>query len=266
MTNGHARTIAAHLDNADIAAATSEALAWVKAEPSNSEARRLLIDVLILGEDFERADKQADILAKTSTEFALGLGLLRGRLRAANARRAWFVEGAVPAFPEGPTRRDQLAMQLAVAQRNGDAAGAATALEGLTAASETGPLKINGKTVHDFRDADDRVPHAIEVLCTDGSYMWVDHALIELVEFTPAKSLRDLAWRPAKLTLKTSSESEVVICATYFAEDASNAHRLARETDWSEMTGGAVSGKGQKTYIAGDDVLYALELATVAEA
>jgi type VI secretion system protein ImpE len=265
MSTAQAKEISARIEAADLTGAVAEALTWVKQEPTNTEARRVLIDTLILAEDFERADNQANILAKTAPEFALGMGLLRGRLRAANARRAWFTEGAVPAFPNGPTDRDKLAMKLSLATHGGDGAAAETALSALTDLSSTSGMRVNGAAAGDFRDADDRVPHALEVLCTDGSYMWVDHALVESCIFEPLRAMRDLAWRPAKLTLKSVSESDVVICATYFAEDSSDSQKLARETDWAPIAGGAMHGKGQKVYLVGDDAVGALDITEMAE-
>lgn len=256
--------ITAQLDSGNVAAAVELALAWVKAEPSSTEARRLLIDLLIIGGDFERADKQADILSKVSPDLALAMSLIRGRLRAANARAAWFLEGAVPAFPEGPTSRDQVAMELAVAERVGITHHVEAALSALTAISETSGMIVNGKSTETFRDADDRVPHALEVLCTNGSYMWVDFDLIEAVTFGEVKTVRDLAWRSTKLTLRDGSESEVVTCGTYYATDQTDSHRLARSTDWVELAAGSIAGKGQKAFLSGDDALFALDLKTLA--
>lgn len=252
--------IAAHLDGADVKAALDLALSTVKAQPSNVDARRLLIDLLILAEDYERADRQADILLKTSPDLTLGMSLLRGRLRAAAARAAWFRDGAVPAFPEGPTERDQAAMELAVAGRAGDEQSLRAALESVTSASETTGIEVNGKSVDSFRDADDRIPHALEILCTDGSYMWVDFGLVEHVAFEPVRTFRDLVWRPTKLTLKDGAESEVITCATYFTASPSDEELLARTTDWTEEGGGLVTGRGQKAFLAGDEAVYAVDL------
>lgn len=257
--------ISSHLEKADLDGALQAALTQVKTQPTDTQARRLLIDLLIVAGDFERADKQADILSKTSVDTALAMGLLRGRLRAASARQAWFSDGAVPAFPEGPTDRDRAAMELAVARREGDAQSIKIALEALTAMSETGGLKVNGKPVQSFRDADDRIPHALEVLCTDGSYMWIDFGLVEDVTFPQIKVVRDLAWRPAKLTMRDGSETEVIVCSTYFATDPTNDERLARSTDWVEEAG-IVYGRGQKTFLIDDDAITAVDLTSLSAA
>lgn len=257
--------ISDHLEKADLDGALQAVLGQVKTQPADTQARRLLIDLLIVAGDFERADKQADILSKTSLDTALAMGLLRGRLRAASARKAWFLEGAVPAFPEGPTERDRTAMELAVARREGDPEAVKIALEALTAVSETGGLKINERPAQSFRDADDRIPHALEVLCTDGSYMWIDFDLVEDVTFPQIKVVRDLAWRPAKLTMRDGSETEVIVCSTYFAANPTNDERLARTTDWVEETG-VVCGRGQKTFLVDDDAITAVDLASLSVA
>jgi type VI secretion system protein ImpE len=262
---GYKEQVSNLLDQGSVRAAVDAALAQVKAAPKDEDARRLLIDLLIVDGDFERADRQADILANTAGNLTLGMVLLRGRLRAARAREAWFTLGAVPAFPEGPTIRDQKAMQLGIALREGGG-DIAKALGEMTAISETRSLAVNGAPAPGFRDADDRVPHAFEVLCSDGSYMWVDFDLIERVEFSRAGAVRDLVWRPAKLALTNGSQTDVVICATYFAAPQDDSQKLARSTDWAELPGGVVAGQGQKTFLAGDDAICALDIVSVARA
>ncbi len=257
--------VSARLEEADIDGAVAIALEQVKAAPKDEDARRLFIDLLIVQGDFERADKQADILSNTAGALTLGLSLLRGRLRAAKARELWFLEGAIPAFPDGPTVRDTRAMQLAISMRGGNPEEIKRDLGTLSAVSETKSMTVNDQSRVEFRDADDRIPHAVEVLCSNGSYMWVDFDRIEKLELAPIRAVRDLAWRPANLVLAGGSETDVVICNTYFAAAQSAEERLSRATNWEDGIGGAVIGRGQKAYLAGDDALYALDLHLLAK-
>jgi type VI secretion system protein ImpE len=94
--------------------------------------------------------------------------------------------------------------------------------------------------------------------------MWVDFDLIERVDFSVAGTVRDLIWRPAKLMLASGSQTDVVICATYFAAVQDDSEKLARSTGWNELPGGAMAGRGQKIFLAGDDALPALDIASVA--
>ena len=244
------------LDRGDLDGALAAALAGVKAAPGDRAARGLLIDLLIVAGDHERADRQADILSNLAPDLAVGLSLLRGHLRAAEARRAWFEEGAVPSFPDGPTERDELAMRLGVALRAGEDVEAA--LAALSGASET-PVALDGASPVPFRDADDRVPHAVEVLGGNGAYVWVDLARIERIELAPPRVVRDLAWRPARMRLRDGAESDVVLAMLYHAAGATAAERLGRETNWDE-SGPVPFGRGQKAFLAGDEAVYAADL------
>jgi type VI secretion system protein ImpE len=257
--------ISERLGSADIDGAVAIALEQVKSAPKDEDARRLFIDLLIVQGDYERADKQADILSNTAGALTLGLSLLRGRLRAAKARELWFLEGAVPSFPDGPTERDAMAMQLAISMRGGNTDEIKRDLDLLAGTSQTSSMTVNDASSVELRDADDRIPHAVEVLCSNGSYMWVDFDRIEKLDFAPVKSVRDLTWRPANLVLAGGSETDVVICNTYFAAEQTAEERLSRTTDWEEAKGGVITGRGQKTYLAGDDAVYALDLNLLAK-
>ncbi|MBA8903605.1 type VI secretion system accessory protein TagJ [Phyllobacterium sp. P30BS-XVII] len=251
------------IESGDLQGAINVALSIAKIRPTDDAARRLLIDLLIVSGDFERADKQADILSKTIPDLAMGLALLRGRLRASDARAAWFETGAVPAFPDGPSEHDQLAMKNALVLEK---SVTGTNGEATTPFPENvihGSVKIDGRTATSFRDLDDRIPHAIEILNTNGTYMWIDFNRINRIEFQPVQSVRDLTWRQALLTLRDDSQSEVIMPATYFSRDVSDAMKLGRETDWVEAGGGLFAGKGQKCLLVDDDVIGLLDIMSI---
>lgn len=253
-------TIGAAIEAGDLGAAVAAALAAVKARPADQGARLLLIDLMIVAGEHERADRQADILANLAPDMALGVSLLRGRLRAADARAAWFATGAVPSFPDGPTARDEAAMRLGVAAHASE--GVAEALEALTAMSETGGVLIDGSEPASFRDADDGVPHALELLGGNGSYVWVDWARVVSLRFEPVRAVRDLVWRPAQLETVEGAASEIVVCTTYHCTDATDAERLGRETNWDER-GGVTRGRGQKLFLHGDETALALDVTSI---
>lgn len=260
---GQTNSVSALIDAGNLRGAVDAGLAAVKQNPTDALARRLLIDLLIVSGDFERADKQAAILANTLPDLALGLTMLRGRLRAADARAAWFERGAVPAFPEGPSERDQLAMKNALVLDKKTSGKNGEAPESFPENVFEGSVKIDGRTVSAFRDLDDRIPHAIEIFHTNGTYMWIDFNRIGRLDFHPIQSVRDLTWRNALLTLRDESQSEIVMPATYFSRDADDAMKLGRETDWVEAGSGLYAGKGQKCLLADDDVLGILDIGSI---
>ncbi|PRD49880.1 type VI secretion system accessory protein TagJ [Phyllobacterium myrsinacearum] len=262
MTNATG-SVSALIDAGDLQGAVSAALSVVKQRPTDGAARRRLIDLLIVSGDFERADKQADILSKTIPDMMVGLALLRGRLRAADARAAWFETGAVPAFPDGPSANDQLAMKNALAIGGGHAGIKGVAATAFPENVIGGSVKVDGRSAASFRDLDDRIPHAVEILHTNGTYMWIDFNRINRIEFQPVRSLRDLTWRHALLTLRDDSQSEIIMPATYFTRDGSDAMKLGRTTDWTEAGGGLFAGKGQKCLLVDDDVVGLLDVTSI---
>ncbi|MER0237076.1 type VI secretion system accessory protein TagJ [Fulvimarina sp. MAC8] len=242
----------------------------VRAVPSDSSARGLLIDLLVLDRDYERADKQCSLAAKLSSEDAVGFSRLRSELRGLEAREAFFESGAVPSFPGLPSECDSAALRLSVAEREGNREEATAALATLEEARGQRPFLINGNAAEDWRDLDDRIPHVLEAITSSGAYLWVDYARIASVTFSSSKRPRDLALRPARLELLDGSVGEVLVPALYPGAAASEAMKLGRETIWEETASGITIGRGQRCFLAGEALaaihdVAAIENAAVAE-
>ncbi|TWF50065.1 type VI secretion system accessory protein TagJ [Neorhizobium alkalisoli] len=235
--------------------ALQEAKAYLKAKPSDQDARHLYIDLLILAGDYERADNQCSLAATFSPEATMGFVLLRNTLRGMAARDAWFATGAVPEFPGGPTECDKLAVSLGIAERMGDADGAKKTLEALEENRGERSMLWNGKPVSDFRDLDDRIPHALEVIMSGGGYLWIDFSKIAGLSVEPITRPRDLAFRSAELSLIDGAMANVLLPAIYAGTTDDNKLRLSRETDWMETKTGITSGRGQRCFLAGDDLV-----------
>lgn len=255
--------IADCLQLADVGGALRESAAWIRSHPQDRDARLKHIDLLIVDGAFASADKQAVLLATLDPKLAVSLVLLRGRLRAEDARAAWFEGHAPPSFPEGPTERDKMMMALHLDLSDGDDDALRERAEQARANSTCGPVAINGRPVDAFRDIDDRIPHALEALCTDGSYIWLDFALLRRIEFRPVERVRDLVWRQARVTMRCGSASDLTIPATYFAPSGGGAMKLARETDWRPLRGGLFAGVGQKCFLAGEESIGILGVETI---
>ncbi|HXV30784.1 MAG TPA: nitrogen fixation protein, partial [Sinorhizobium sp.] len=131
----------------------------VKSAPTDKEARHIYIDLLILVGEYERADAQCNLAAGFAPEDTMGFALLRNQLRAMAARDAWFVNAAVPEFPQGPSQLDKVAIKLGLAHRARTASEATAALEELDAQRGERAILLNGERVSDIRDLDDRIPH-----------------------------------------------------------------------------------------------------------
>ncbi|WP_064696849.1 type VI secretion system accessory protein TagJ [Rhizobium aegyptiacum] len=247
--------IAQSLSNDALDEALEEVKAHLKAKPSDQEARHLYIDLLVLSGEYERADNQCSLAATLSPDATMGFALLRNELRAMAARDAWFASGAVPEFPQGPSDLDKLALRLGIAHREGNARDTRNALDALETVRGERPLIWNGKAISDFRDLDDRIPHALEVIMTGGAYLWIDFAKIAAVSIEPIARPRDLAFRRAELSLIDGAAASVLLPAVYHGTGQDAALRLGRETAWIEEETGITTGRGQRCFLAGDELV-----------
>jgi len=248
-------SIAKSLSDNALDEALAEVKAHLKAKPSDEEARHLYIDLLVLAGDYERADSQCGLAVTFAPDATMGFALLRHELRAMAARDAWFEKGAAPEFPQGPSELDKLAIRLGIAHRAGDADDARAALAELEDLRGERALIWNGRPVSDFRDLDDRIPHALEVIMTGGAYLWIDFAKIAAVALEPVARPRDLAFRRAQLSLNDGAVASVLLPAIYHGTGTDPKLRLGRETDWVEEATGITTGRGQRCYLAGDDLV-----------
>ncbi|ANM08149.1 type VI secretion system ImpE family protein (plasmid) [Rhizobium phaseoli] len=247
--------IAQSLSNDALDAALEEVKAHLKARPSDQEARHLYIDLLVLAGEYERADNQCSLAATLSPDATMGFALLRNELRAMAARDAWFASGAVPEFPQGPSELDKLALRLGIAHREGNAREARATLEALETLRGERPLIWNGKAISDFRDLDDRIPHALEVIMTGGAYLWIDFAKIAAVSIEPIARPRDLAFRRAELSLIDGAAASVLLPAVYHGTGKDATLRLGRETEWVAEATGITTGRGQRCFLAGNELV-----------
>ncbi|OCJ09417.1 nitrogen fixation protein [Rhizobium sp. AC27/96] len=237
------------------------AKAHVKTAPSDKDARYLFIDLLILSGDYARADAQCNLAATFAPEDTMGFALLRNQLRAMAARSAWFDTAAAPDFPNGPTALDQAALKVAVAHRDGSK-DAAAELQSLEEIRGERPMSWNGRPVSDFRDLDDRIPHALEVIMTGGAYLWIDFSRLAALRVEPISRPRDLAFRSAELELVDGAVATVLLPAIYHGTTGARL-LLGRETEWIDEPTGITTGRGQKCFLAGDDVISFHELETL---
>lgn len=233
--------------------AIEQVKAHVKAAPTDKDGRHILIDLLILAGDYARADAQCNLATTFAPEDMMGFAMLRNQLRAMAARSAWFDEAATPDFPNGPTTLDQAALKVAIAHRD-HSSDTTNALQSLEEIRGERSMNWNGQLVSDLRDLDDRIPHALEIIMTGGSYLWVDFSRIAALRVEPILRPRDLAFRRAELELVDGASAPVLLPAIYYGTTGAKL-LLGRETEWVDEPTGITTGRGQKCFLAGDDLV-----------
>lgn len=246
----------AHLLAEDaLSEAIGKAKDQVKADPADKAARHLYIDLLILFGDYEKADAQCALATTSAPDASMEFAPIRNLLRAMIARREWFESGEPPVFSSSPTELDRAALALIMANRAGENKLTKAALIMLEDARGERPMYWNGKLFSDFRDLDDRTPHTLEVLTLGGAYLWVDFSRLAAVTMEPIVHPRDLAFRRAQLSLLDGVNTPVLLPVIYEGSGNDAKFLLGRETKWVKAASGITTGRGQRCFLAGEDLV-----------
>ncbi|HXM45620.1 MAG TPA: type VI secretion system accessory protein TagJ [Bryobacteraceae bacterium] len=207
--------------------------AELRDDPADTQRRTFLFELLCFAGDFQRAEKQLDVLGETDPTAAMAVLLYRGVLRAENARQGFFSEKQ---------------------------------FLGRGATPETGTAGVcNGKPFTTFIDADPRIGARLEVLA-GGRYLWIPFQHISSVEIEAPQRLRDLLWAPAVVrTTPAFKERDlgavfVPVLSPGSSTYPDDAVRLGRATAWLEPENGNVIPMGQKMFLVDEEELPLLEL------
>jgi type VI secretion system protein ImpE len=239
----------------------------VRAKPAEAEARALLAEFLCLAGQWERADKQLDLIGTQQPGLAVGVALFRQLIRGAIAREEVFLKGAVPEMIGGATEPLQATLAALLDLRDGSEESASATLK----AAEAKRVALSGtcddKPFDDIRDGDDLTAGLLEVISSTGKYFWVPLDRVSELEFEKPKTLRERIWRQASLSVREGPDGIVYIPALYPLlpnRTLSVEARLGRLTDWEELKGGAMVGIGVRTILIGDHGLTLDEITSLA--
>jgi type VI secretion system protein ImpE len=243
--------------------AVAAATQGVKAKPADPERRALLAEFLLINGALERADTQFDTLSTQNPEVAVTVAMIRQLIRGEQARRQLFTDGRAPEVLDVPLPDHlRLKLEAVVAWREGRLKEALAAC--VQAEDARAPLAgtHNDAPFDDFRDLDDVFGGLFEVITSTGKYFWIPAERVERIEFHPPQRPRDLLWRHATMTVGNGPDGDVFIPALYpnLPENAPDALRLGRATEWSEDDDAPVCGAGQRSYLVGEECLPIMQL------
>ena len=208
--------------------------AEVRDNPADAQRRIFLFELLCFAGEYDRADKQLEVLSQAGPNSELGAILYRSALFAERQRQDLFANGATP---------NQADVQ---------------------ESDRTGTL--NGKPFSYFSDADPRIGPRLELFAA-GNYLLLPLAHVASITIEPPKRLRDLLWTPAAVQttpqFKGTELGEVLIpvLSPFSSKHADDNVRLGRVTVWEkpENYDGQVPF-GQKMWQVDDEEIPLLEL------
>jgi type VI secretion system protein ImpE len=210
--------------------------AEVRNHPEDSKRRIFLFELLCFAGDYERAEKQLNVLGTADMQKEIGALVYRSALHAERSRQELFTKKEYP-------------------KPAGDVAASGNPVSGT----------LNGKPFSSIADADPRIGPRLEVFA-GGSYLWINFEHLASLDVEKPTRLRDLLWTPARLrvgpALKDTELGEILLPAlTPFAwQDPEDSVRLGRETAWVEGESGEPVPVGQKMLLVDGEEFPLLEV------
>lgn len=215
-------------------AAISELGEQLRSEPSNAKARTFLFELLCFAGEFDRAEKQLDVLATNSEAASAGAAFYHDLLSAHRQR-------------EGLLEKKRM--------------------------SDSGEITVYAMKVNEISylscaDADDRVEDGLEIYGPAG-YEVIPWKNIQRLESPKPARLRDLLWIPATLFL-SKTETTVEPYPVYLPALAPGTWRhsdesvcLGRTTVLDENSEGHLSAFGAKLLLCDEEAIRLLDVRTI---
>jgi type VI secretion system protein ImpE len=242
------------LDAGDLRGAIEQLTGEIKSNPTDTRRRTFLFELLSFAGEFDRAEKQLDVIGHQDVKAEIGVATYRNCLKAERDRRRLFTDGLQPHFLLEPPAYVDLHLAAINRLREGNYDEARALLD---KAEEQRPAlegTFNGQPFGDLRDGDDVLSPVLELVIKD-QYTWLPYEQIRSIEIEPPKGLRDLIYTPAKVEAVNGSEGEVLLFALYpdSAAHENDQVKLGRMTDWKNLGEAVIRGSGLHLLFVGEE-------------
>lgn len=243
------------LDAGELQAAIDELTGKVKANPTDTQQRIFLFELLLFAGDWERAARQVDVIGHQSMESGLGVQVYRDNIKAERDRSRLLSDGLRPHFITDAPAYVDLHLSAINRLREGNLS---EAKETLARAEEERPAfkgVLDGQPFTDFRDYNDLVGAVLELIVKD-QYTWLPFEQIKRIEIGKPKHLRDLIWVPARIETNDGTNGDVYIPSLYEGSSthANDQVKLGRMTDWMDIGEGLYLASGLRLFLVdGED-------------
>jgi type VI secretion system protein ImpE len=238
----------------ELAAAITQLISEVKARPTDTSARIFLFELLCFAGEWDRAERQLDVIATQGAQTELGVMAYRNCLKGERERRKLWTEGAQPHFLADPPDYIDLHLNAINQVRAGNLAEARALLDRAEEQRAALPGSADDVEFYDLRDADDFVSPVLEVVVKD-QFAWIPFAQIRRLQLGKPEQLRDLLFTPIRVELIDGTQGQFFLLALYAgsAEAANEQAKLGRATEWNALSDDLARGVGSRLWMVGDD-------------
>ena len=206
----------------------------LRSNPLDAKRRTFLFELLLFAGEYDRAEKQLDLLAGANADAAAGTLLYRSALHAERTRQTMFANHETPPFKDEPVYGGTW----------------------------------NGKPFTEISDSDPRIGANLEVFIA-GSYTWIPIHYLRRLEIEPPTNLRDLVWARARVDtsadfrLQELGEVLLPVLCPLTSKHADESVHLGRESAWEQDDVHGELPYGAKLMLIDDVEVPLLELRSV---
>jgi type VI secretion system protein ImpE len=207
-----------------LAEAIQALTAEVRDHPADIRRRTFLFELLCFAGQYDRAEKQLNLLSQAGADAELGALLYRSAIVAGKKREAFFESRQ---FAEAPSPKP------------------------------SAPGTLNGKPFRTIEDLDPRIGPRLEVFIA-GEYVWLPFEHIGSITMEPPKMLRDTLWATARVLTGPSFKGQefgevlIPILSPFSWKHENDEVKLGRATEWAGE-GDNMVPFGQKLLLIDDE-------------
>ncbi len=241
--------------------ARAQLISEVRTSPGDAGKRTLLFQVHSLCGEWDKAGRDLDIIAAMDAGKEAGAQVYRNLVHAEKERLEVYRNGRRPSFlPETPPYIETYyAARQKLEEKNiEEAKGLFDRVDaGIPVISGT----LNGKSFRGIKDTDSCLSPFLEAIAHE-RYVWIPFESIREISITPPRTLFDLIWVSAFITLQGGLTLNcflpVLYAESFLHED--ERVKLGRMTDWTPLGGPFSKGAGQHVFQIGEEEVALLEI------
>lgn len=247
-----------YLKQGNVEAAMSEVMQAVRDDPSKAENRTFLFQILSIAGDWDRALNQLNVAGELQASAIPMVQTYREALGSEALREQVFAGIRSPLVFGDPERWVALALESVKQSGLGNHTEAANLREQAYEVAPVNSGTINGDPFEWLADADSRIGPFIEAV-VNGNYYWIPMHRIASLTIEAPEDLRDLVWIPGQFSWANGGQAIGLIPVRYpeTQKSANDLLRLARLTEWEEVSTDVHCGVGQRM-LATDAADYSL--------
>jgi type VI secretion system protein ImpE len=220
----------------------------VRRNPGAAPERAFLFQLLALLGHWKRAADQLKVLGELDAGALITVQMYQPAIQCELIRAEVFAGRVTPLFLGEPSEWTASLLQSLKLLGGGHFEAAAKLRDSALQAAPASSGTLNGERFEWVADADTRIGPCLELI-VNGKYYWAEMATVRSLRLEPPADLRDLLWSQGIITLKNGGEVPTLVPVRYPTEDTAvvtDAHRLARKTDWHELRPDTFVGVGQR--------------------